>query len=107
MTTSAFDFTRLCQRHAARPGVQESRDPDNYPHHADVVGLTIDALGPDRCARLFHALRRHARSLTDGDCALSVLRDPVTHERVGYRVHARDAATATSAAAYAQRLGLS
>jgi hypothetical protein len=84
-----FDLDAVRQRLAAC-GIHPDHEPSVFQHSADIIGLTPAGLGYERCGYTLNKLRREAGLATDGYFALSVVRDPRTHERLGYRVHADD-----------------
>lgn len=103
-TKQSFDLSAVRQRLAARHGIHHpSRDPDEFQYTAEIVGLTPSGLGCDRFAAILHRLRREAQATTT-DYALSVMRDPKTHERKGYAVHTHDQVTADQIAMTIRRL---
>lgn len=94
MNNPTFDPSVLRQRLSVQHGIHPDRDPADYQHSAEVLDLTPDALGYDRFAVVLHRLRAVADAATGGDYALLMSRDPVTHQRRGYRVYARQQTTA-------------
>lgn len=97
-------FLSVIRQRLAERGIHPARDPGEFQCSAEVVGLTPDGVGHDRCAAILHKLRREAEATTNGDYALAVTRDPRTHERRGYSVHTTDQTTADQIAATIQRL---
>lgn len=93
-----LNIDALRQRLALR-GVTPANDPAVYDHSAEVLGLTPEAVGYDRCATILNRLRQAAAAATAGDFAISVVRDQRTHARRGYAVHTRQQATADTVAA--------
>ena len=101
---SPFDLSVLRQRLAAHHKTHPTREPSEFNHTADVTGLTPGGIGYDRCAVLLNRLRHEANTVTGGDYALSVTRNPTTHERLGYSVHTDSQITADEIAGMIQRL---
>lgn len=106
MSRNPLDPVRLRERLAAKHGIHPPRDIRDYPYARTVHGLTPDWLGYRRHVRVYHALLRAAAAATGDDYALSVIRDPMTHQRKGYAVHTKSQQISDEIAATIQRLVL-
>jgi hypothetical protein len=96
---SPFDKHKL-----AAQGVKFSPQPRDFPHSAEIIGLSPSRLGQNTFAAMLSALRRSAEKATNGDYGLVMTRDPNTKERRGYAIYAHDADTVERIAKHFQRL---
>jgi hypothetical protein len=98
MSKKSFDLDAVRQRLAARR-IHPAREPNEFQCAAEIIGLTPNNVGYDCFAAILYRLQRTAAVIAGGDYAISVVRDPRTHERRGYIVHTNDQTTADEIAA--------